>query len=70
MDAYRQAMAATSVNHAPWYVIPADHKWFARVLIAEIIVRTLDGLDLSFPRLSKSQKRDLAAARRRLIKEG
>jgi PPK2 family polyphosphate:nucleotide phosphotransferase len=68
--AYRQALAATSVSHAPWYVIPADHKWFAHVLIAEIIVQTLDELDLAFPKLSASQKRELARAHRRLIKEG
>jgi PPK2 family polyphosphate:nucleotide phosphotransferase len=70
MQAYRQALAATSVAHAPWYVIPADHKWFAHVLIAEIIVQTLDELDLAFPRLSKDQKLERARARRRLIEQG
>jgi PPK2 family polyphosphate:nucleotide phosphotransferase len=70
MKAYRHALAATSVEQAPWYVIPADHKWFAHVLVAEIIVQTLDDLDLAFPKLSPSQKRELARARRRLIKEG
>jgi PPK2 family polyphosphate:nucleotide phosphotransferase len=69
MTAYRHALAATSVPHAPWYVIPADHKWFAHVLIAEVIVQTLDGLDLAFPKLSAGQKRELARARRRLISE-
>jgi len=69
MEAYRQAMAATSVGPAPWYVIPADHKWFAHVLIAEIIVQTLDGLDLAFPRLAPGQRRELARARRRLARE-
>jgi PPK2 family polyphosphate:nucleotide phosphotransferase len=70
MEAYRQAIAATSTDRAPWYVIPADHKWFAHVLIADIIVQTLDEMDLAFPALSAAQKRELARARRRLIKEG
>ena len=69
MEAYRRAIAATSSEHAPWYVIPADHKWFTHVLIAEIIVGTLDELDLTAPKLSPKQKRELAAARRRLSRE-
>jgi PPK2 family polyphosphate:nucleotide phosphotransferase len=68
MEAYRHAIAATSTDHAPWYVIPADHKWFAHLVIAETIVRTLDDLDLKFPELSPPQRRDLARARRRLIR--
>jgi PPK2 family polyphosphate:nucleotide phosphotransferase len=69
MSAYRKAIAATSTQHAPWYVIPADHKWFAHVLIAEIIVRALDDLYLAVPTLSPKQRRDLAGARRRLLKQ-
>jgi PPK2 family polyphosphate:nucleotide phosphotransferase len=69
MSAYAEAMAATSRDHAPWYVIPADHKWFAHVLIAEIVVKTLEDLDLSFPKLDSSRRRDLARARRRLMSE-
>jgi PPK2 family polyphosphate:nucleotide phosphotransferase len=68
MKAYRQAIAATSAEQAPWYVIPADHKRFAHVLIAEIIVQTLDDLDLSVPTLSPGQKREVARARRLLMK--
>jgi PPK2 family polyphosphate:nucleotide phosphotransferase len=64
--AYNDALAATSRRHAPWYVIPADHKWFAQVLVAEIVVQALEALDLSFPRLSASQKRGLVEARRKL----
>ena len=67
MSAYAEALAATSRDHAPWYVIPADHKWFAHTLIAEIIVKTLEDLDLSFPRLTASRRRELARARRRLV---
>jgi len=66
MSAYRQALGATSSKHAPWYVIPADRKWFAHALIAEIVVRALDDLNLSTPRLTAARKRELAEARRRL----
>lgn len=66
MSAYAEALAATSTKHAPWYVIPADHKWYARALVAEIVVKTLEELDLAFPKLSPSHRRELARARRRL----
>jgi PPK2 family polyphosphate:nucleotide phosphotransferase len=66
MDAYREALAATSSKHSPWYVVPADHKWFARVVVADAIVQTLDDLNLEHPPLSTEQKRDLARARRKL----
>ena len=66
MSAYRETLAATSTDHSPWYVVPADHKWFARVVIADVIVQTLDELDLAFPPLSKAQRRGLAEARRTL----
>jgi len=68
--AYQEALAATSTAQEPWYVIPADHKWFAHVLIAEIILETLEDLDLAFPKLTSSQRRELRGARRRLIREG
>src|SRR5437899_2958764 len=55
--AYEEALAATSTRYAPWYVIPADHKWFAHALIADIIVDALEGLDLSFPALSPAARR-------------
>jgi PPK2 family polyphosphate:nucleotide phosphotransferase len=68
MSAYAEALAATSRNYAPWYVIPADHKWFAHALIAEILVKTLEDLDLAFPTLTAGRRRELAEARRRLIR--
>jgi PPK2 family polyphosphate:nucleotide phosphotransferase len=69
MSAYRNALAATSHDNAPWYVIPADHKWFAHVVIADIIVKALDGADLSFPKLTLRQRRELLQARRQLVRE-
>jgi PPK2 family polyphosphate:nucleotide phosphotransferase len=67
MRAYRDALAATSTHHAPWYVVPADHKWFSRVVIADVITQTLDDLKLAFPTLSSVQRRELARARRQLM---
>jgi PPK2 family polyphosphate:nucleotide phosphotransferase len=69
MDAYRQAIAATSTARAPWYVIPADHKWCAHVLVSEIIAQTLDEMDLALPTLSAAKKRELAQARGRLLRQ-
>jgi PPK2 family polyphosphate:nucleotide phosphotransferase len=70
MSAYTEALAATSPETIPWYVIPADHKWFAHALIAEIVLQTLDDLDLAFPKLTGRQRRELRRARRRLAHEG
>ena len=66
--AFADAIAATSHHHAPWYVVPADHKWFAQALVADVIVQTLDDLDLSFPKLGARERRALARARRALKK--
>jgi PPK2 family polyphosphate:nucleotide phosphotransferase len=65
--AYREALAATSTIEAPWYVIPADHKWFARLLVADVINHTLDHMDLKVHVLSRLEKRTLAAIRRQLV---
>ena len=64
--AYRELLGATSTKEAPWYVIPADHKWFARLLVAEVINDTLDRMDLKTPVLSPLEKRHLATVRRQL----
>jgi polyphosphate kinase 2 (PPK2 family) len=53
---------------APWFVVPADHKWFTRVAIAELVGEALEGLDLAFPKPSKEQLAGLAKARRRLAR--
>jgi PPK2 family polyphosphate:nucleotide phosphotransferase len=66
MRAYEDMLAATSTDDAPWYVVPADHKWFAHLLIAQVIVETLQSLDLAWPKPTPAQHRELAAARRQL----
>ena len=67
MGAYREALAATSSVEAPWYVVPADHKWFARLLVAEVITQTLDKMALKVQTLSPTEKRRLAKVRRQLL---
>ncbi len=67
MNAYREAIVATSSEFAPWYIVPADHKWFARLVVAEVINQTLDKMALKTPRLTPTEKRNLMAVRRQLM---
>jgi PPK2 family polyphosphate:nucleotide phosphotransferase len=69
MRAYEDAIRATSTKHAPWYVVPADHKWFSRLVVSHIIIEALQGLGLAFPALSPAQQRELAQVRRALESE-
>jgi PPK2 family polyphosphate:nucleotide phosphotransferase len=64
--AYEQALTRTSTRHAPWFIVPADHKWFTRLVIAELVVQALESLDLAFPAATKEQLEALAQARQRL----
>jgi len=66
--AYEQMLSKTSTRHAPWFVVPADHKWFTRVAIADLIADALEGLDLAAPKPSKEQLVALGEARRRLAR--
>ena len=59
----------TSTGHAPWHVIPADHKWFTRLAVATTMVETLESLDLQFPKLDAAALADLQKARRALMRE-
>jgi PPK2 family polyphosphate:nucleotide phosphotransferase len=70
MQAYQDCLRATSTAHAPWYVIPADHKWYMRMAVAELVVQALEGLDLEFPKISKDQRAELEEARNFLEAEG
>jgi PPK2 family polyphosphate:nucleotide phosphotransferase len=70
MAAYEDALTATSTPWAPWYVIPADHKYVARTLVAAILVQTIQGLDLAYPQLDAEQIEALEEARRHLQAEG
>jgi PPK2 family polyphosphate:nucleotide phosphotransferase len=68
--AYQEVVRHTSSAVAPWYVVPADHKWFARVVIGSTIVRALDGLNLRFPRVDKASLEEFKEVRTALENEG
>ena len=70
MQAYEDCLRATSTAHAPWFVIPADHKWFMRVAVAELVVQALEELDLEAPRLTKEKRAELEEAQTLLESEG
>lgn len=69
MQAYQDALEATSTEHAPWYVIPADHKWVSRSLVAKVITTTIAGLDMKYPEVTADKKDRIAAARKQLEAE-
>lgn len=66
MRAYEEMIRATSTKHAPWYVVPADHKWFSRLIVSRILIEALEGLNLQFPALDATHRRELARVRRAL----
>lgn len=68
MQAYEACLSETSTGHAPWYVVPADDKNNARLIVSRIIVRTLEDLELSYPSVSAQQRRKLESYRKRLVK--
>ncbi|MCE2796383.1 MAG: polyphosphate kinase 2 family protein [Planctomyces sp.] len=69
VEAYEDALEATSTELAPWYIVPADQKWVARSIVASIVTDTIGRLDLRYPELSETQRADFAAARQELLSE-
>ncbi|MFO1022238.1 MAG: polyphosphate kinase 2 family protein [Planctomycetales bacterium] len=69
MQAYEEALEATSTKWAPWYVIPADHKWATRAIVGDILTKKVCSLDLSYPVVSDAKKVELEAARQKLLNE-
>jgi PPK2 family polyphosphate:nucleotide phosphotransferase len=67
MEAYETAIQETATTHAPWYVVPADHKWFTRNVIAAAIVEALHGLDLTFPDVDAKKKKELQEVKEWLL---
>lgn len=63
MEAYEDAISKTSKEHAPWYIIPADKKWFMRAAVGDIIVGTLESLNLTYPEISSEEKAELEKAK-------
>ena len=69
MAAYEDMIRHTATAEAPWYVVPADHKWFARLVVAAVVVESLKELDLSFPTIDRDKRKELEAARKALERE-
>ena len=69
MNAYEKAINETSKDHAPWFVIPGDDKWFARVAAIQIIIDALEGMNLKFPKLSEEDQKELEGAKKQLENE-
>jgi PPK2 family polyphosphate:nucleotide phosphotransferase len=69
MEAYEDAIRATASAHAPWFVVPADNKWFTRLVVAAAIVDALERLDLTYPKVDEAKLQALAAARKALAAE-
>lgn len=69
MEAYEDILCETSTEYAPWYVIPANKKWFMRTAVSEIIISTLESLNLTYPDVSDTQKKELLKAKEMLESE-
>jgi len=66
-EAYEEMIQSTATKHAPWFVVPADNKWFTRLIVASAIIQALDELHLSFPEVNKAKKKELEAVRHSLL---
>jgi len=68
-EAYQDMIQNTAAKHAPWYVVPADNKWFTRVVVAAAVIDTLAALDLKYPKVGEDKLKELAAAKKALLKK-
>jgi PPK2 family polyphosphate:nucleotide phosphotransferase len=66
-DAYQDAIRNTATKHAPWYIVPADNKWFSRIVVAAAAIETLADLDLEYPKVGPEKIKELAAAKKELL---
>ena len=69
MEAYEEMIRETATKHAPWYVVPADNKWFTRVIVGAAVVDALADLDLAYPKVGEDKLKELAAAKTKLLKK-
>lgn len=67
MEAYQDMIAHTATKHAPWFVVPADNKWFTRLIVSAVVVDTLEGLGLAYPEVDPEKRKALQAARGELM---
>jgi PPK2 family polyphosphate:nucleotide phosphotransferase len=66
-DAYEDMIRNTATEDAPWYVVPADNKWFTRLVVSAVLVETLESLDLSYPKVDPKKRKELEAAKKILL---
>jgi hypothetical protein len=69
MEAYEDAIGATASEAAPWFVVPSDHKWFSRLVVACALIDALEGLKLEYPKIEGAALKDLQEARKALEAE-
>ena len=69
MHVFEEAIRATASKHAPWYVVPADNKWFTRLFVAAAIVEAMANLDLDYPKVDADKKKELQTIRAALGRE-
>jgi polyphosphate kinase 2 (PPK2 family) len=67
MKAYEELIQNTATEESPWYVVPSDHKWFTRLVVAAAIVETLEGLKLAYPEVDAEKRKELEAAKQLLL---
>ena len=69
MRAFEEAIQATAAKHAPWFVVPADNKWFTRLVVAAAVVEAMENLDLAYPKVDAAKEKELEGAREALSRE-
>jgi PPK2 family polyphosphate:nucleotide phosphotransferase len=67
MEAYEEMIRETATKQAPWYVVPADNKWFTRLIVAAAVIEALADLDLAYPKVGEKKMKELAAAKTKLL---
>jgi polyphosphate kinase 2 (PPK2 family) len=67
MNAYEEVIRETSTKDSPWYVVPADNKWYTRVIVAAAVIDAIAGLDLHYPKVGAAKRKELQEAKRTLL---
>jgi hypothetical protein len=69
MAAHEDMIRHTATKHAPWHVVPADNKWFTRVVVASAVIQALASMNLAYPKVGRDQLKELAVAKAALLKK-
>jgi hypothetical protein len=69
METYEEMIQETATKDAPWYVVPADNKWFTRVVVEAAVIEALANLDLAYPKVDEGKLKELATAKDKLLKK-